>query len=684
MKRIAKILLFLLSIWIISCSSVAVSTPINAAPTSLPSTSMPMVVEPTPAITPTPEPEWVYLSDLKPNLAQAGYWSVAIGKYPASEGSMVEGQIIRNGNQTYPHASFVSAPSNLRYDLNGQYQTFKTEIFIDQSMICDTDGALFQIYLDGELLYNQHMATPRQSPSEIQSISLDIRGGKQLLLHTDPGEKDDMACDATIWGEPMLLTDPNPPVAIAPSAPLEQQPVLVREVEKFTAAMRAAGIISTGRSISSDLRITDVQVAAFNDLSGKLYKAAYIHLDPDPTISDEAFEGDYPLLISENGEWRRVGLRFWAEANHIGLAMPIIANNSELDDPTYPLQLLNENATQLVLYVNISPEYVFADFKGETWRQVLDNWDVVKEQLDQGHLPDGFSFHWEGADRIISLANEMKMDVRAGEILPSASSVPKEIVEGGFSKAELEKLFEFMLKVPVLKYRGKIGTWLVVSESTGWLSSGRGPEKSWGFPFLQLGGVDIIEKAYGWAHEADPGAVLILTDDHILLERMVSDYGPTQPHWNQIFFRTITDLKARNVPVDAIDIENNFWIYNPPDPEFMRSQLKHIQDLGYSLYAPEVTVLTSEAFPHTSIQSKKEAKVVNPVAAQALIYQQTLQAYLDLGIPWFGLGGLTDRFSFWRYSGYPDAHAMIFDYNQQPKAAYYLLVNTFYKHLTGK
>jgi hypothetical protein len=113
----------------------------------------------------------------------------------------------------------------------------------------------------------------------------------------------------------------------------------------------------------------------------------------------------------------------------------------------------------------------------------------------------------------------------------------------------------------------------------------------------------------------------------------------------------------------------------------MRTQLMQIQNLGYSLAAPEVTVLVSESYPVPSIQSKKQATVVNPLAAQALIYQQTLQVYLDLNLPAFGLGGLSDRFSFWRYSDYPEAHAMIFDYSQQPKAAYYLLVSTFYRHL---
>lgn len=671
-----------LAVWLAACAPSITATPstvsTESTATNLPETSPSMTSSPT--NTPVLEPQWVYLSDLQPDLAKAGYWTVANGKYPASEGSMVKGQTIHNGARNYPHGLFAAAPSNLRYALDGHYQTFTAEIFIDPSMICEADGALFQVYLDGDLLYSQHTDTPRQAPSEVQSISLDIRGGKQLLLHTDPGENGDIACDATIWGEAALLTDPTPIAAIPPDAPLEQQPMLFRELERFTAAMHAAGVIKAEQTLT----FADVQTANFKDLRGTPFKTAFVHLDPDPAQTGEAFEGDYPLLISEDGQWQTVGLRFWAEANQMDLAVPIIANDSELDDPTYPLQLLHENATQLVLYVNISPAYVFADFKAETWRQVLDNWETVKGQLDQGSLPDGYSFHWEGADRVIELANEMKMDVRAGEVLPTAFSVPQEIVDGQFKQDELEKLFEFMLKVPVIKYRGKVDAWLVVSESTGWLSSGRGPEKSWGFPFLQLGGTEIIEKAYGWADEADPDAALILTDDHILLDRMVSDYGLTQPHWNQVFFETLAKLKARNTPLDAIDIENNFWIYNPPNPIFMRSQLERIQALGYSIYAPEVTVLVSEAFPYPSTQSQQQVKVANPLAAQAVIYQQTLQSYLDLGIPWFGLGGLTDRFSFWRYSGFPEAHAMIFDYNQQPKAAYYLLVSIFYAHLKGK
>ncbi len=673
MKTNKLIIVLLVAIVVASCFSTPASVPTKNLSPTLENTRTP-----SPTATPIPQPEWVYLSDLQPNLATAGYWPFAIGKYPGSEGSMVKGHTIQNDHQSYPHGLFADAPSNLRYDLNGGYQSFKAEMFIDQSMPCG-DGAWFQVYLDDYLIYSQHVDPPTQAGSnDAKSVALDVSGGNQLLLHTDSGEKENMACDATIWGEPMILTDPMPKAAIPATAPLEQQRELARELERFTNAMRAAGAIEAERTIS----FPDVQVANIKDLSGETFDTAFVHLDPDPDQTGEAFEGDYPLLINENGQWKKVGLRFWAEANQMSIALPV--SSPELDNPIYSSKLLHDNATHIYLDYDLASSNLFSDFKSEDWQQVVDNWDQVKGQLDQGILPDGFSYRWEGSDRIISLADELNLEIKSTPILPTGFGVPQEIVEGRFNREELERLFEFMLKVPMIKYRDRIKTWMVVAESTGWLLGGRGPENSWGFPFLQLGGVDIMEKAYGWAHETSPDATLIFIDDHILLNKMVGDHAPNQPHWNQVFFRIISELKNRNAPIDVIDIENNFWIYNPPDPEFMRSQLRRIEAAGYINYAPEVTVLTSDQFPWTSIQSQKQVQVTNPIAAQALIYQQTLQVYLDLGIPWFGLGGLSDRFSFWQYSGFTEVRAMMLDYNQQPKAAYYMLISTFYEHLKDK
>ena len=57
------------------------------------------------------------------------------------------------------------------------------------------------------------------------------------------------------------------------------------------------------------------------------------------------------------------------------------------------------------------------------------------------------------------------------------------------------------------------------------------------------------------------------------------------------------EAKQRSIPIDAIDIENNFWIHDPPSEEDMTSKLAAIKALGYKIATPETTVCVSSVFP---------------------------------------------------------------------------------------
>ncbi|MBM3179199.1 MAG: hypothetical protein FJZ86_02475 [Chloroflexi bacterium] len=107
MKTNKLIIVLLVAIVVASCSSTPASVPTKNLSPTLENTSTP-----SPTATPIPQPVWVYVSDLQPNLAMVGYWSFAIGKYPGGEGSMVKGRMIQNDHQSYPHGLFVHAPSN--------------------------------------------------------------------------------------------------------------------------------------------------------------------------------------------------------------------------------------------------------------------------------------------------------------------------------------------------------------------------------------------------------------------------------------------------------------------------------------------------------------------------------------------------------------------------------------------
>jgi len=150
------------------------------------------------ASTSTPMPEGNYLIDLAPVTVTVGYWSLGAGLFPASDGGFSEGQVLFSHGVTYPMGLFAHAPSRLVYDLNGKYTRLETDIMVQDSA-CG-DGAEFVVQLDGKELYASSMLSAFHDPVH---LSLDITGGKELILITLSGE--DNSCDWTIWGDPYLV-----------------------------------------------------------------------------------------------------------------------------------------------------------------------------------------------------------------------------------------------------------------------------------------------------------------------------------------------------------------------------------------------------------------------------------------------------------------------------------------------
>ena len=170
-----------------------------------------------------------------------------------------------------------------------------------------------------------------------------------------------------------------------------------------------------------------------------------------------------------------------------------------------------------------------------------------------------------------------------------------------------------------------------------------------------------------------------MVEDHVL----ESPFANLQPRLTERFLNLLREFKARKIPVDGVDIENNFWIYAPPSRDYMVNTLRTIRDMGYYLATPETTVIITPVYPiYGSIPPTPSIRISDPLKAQAQLYQDTLEVYLELNAVGFGFGDLTDRFSWIASIGKPDANAMIMDSNNKPKMAYYAIAKTLLKHLT--
>ena len=125
-------------------------------------------------------------------------------------------------------------------------------------------------------------------------------------------------------------------------------------------------------------------------------------------------------------------------------------------------------------------------------------------------------------------------------------------------QASREELLERMrehIHTVVGRYKGKVKVWDVVNEAL----SDSGPEVLRRSPWSVIIGPDFIAKAFEYAHEADPDAIL-----------RYNDYGLENPEKRSKLITLIKTLQAQKIPVGAIgtqahcNLSTTFEAISPP------------------------------------------------------------------------------------------------------------------------
>ncbi|MBM3838463.1 MAG: endo-1,4-beta-xylanase [Verrucomicrobia bacterium] len=109
------------------------------------------------------------------------------------------------------------------------------------------------------------------------------------------------------------------------------------------------------------------------------------------------------------------------------------------------------------------------------------------------------------------------------------------------SREELLQRMRDHIHTVVGRYKGKIKAWDVVNEA---LADGGGTNVLRNSLWLQIIGPDYIAKAFQYAHEADPNAIL-----------RYNDYGLENPAKRQKLVTLIKSLQERKVPVHAMSLK---------------------------------------------------------------------------------------------------------------------------------
>ena len=226
------------------------------------------------------------------------------------------------------------------------------------------------------------------------------------------------------------------------------------------------------------------------------------------------------------------------------------------------------------------------------------------------------------------------------------------------SREELLQRMRDHIHTVVGRYKGKIKAWDVVNEA---ISDG-GTNLLRNSLWMEIIGPDFIAKAFEYAHEADPDAIL-----------RYNDYGLENPAKRRKLIALIKSLREQKVPVMAIGTQTHVSV-SSPSFEAMDLALTEMETLGLPIHVTELDVNSAQGGQRTT-----GADVANNAATTqgglvddanqrlANQYANLFKAFIKHknSVKMVTFWGVNDAVS-WRANGKP----LLFDGNNQPKPAF--------------
>ena len=166
--------------------------------------------------------------------------------------------------------------------------------------------------------------------------------------------------------------------------------------------------------------------------------------------------------------------------------------------------------------------------------------------------PKEGEFNWENADKIANFcrANGIKM---RGHCLMWHSQIGKWMTDSPTKEVFYQRMKNHINAV-VSRYKDVVYCWDVVNEAMTDDKNAIDPYRQ--SPMYKLCGDEFIAKAFQFAHEADPKALLFY-----------NDYNECDPVKSQRIFNMVKAMKQAGVPIDGIGMQGHYNIYGPTEKE---------------------------------------------------------------------------------------------------------------------
>lgn len=342
-------------------------------------------------------------------------------------------------------------------------------------------------------------------------------------------------------------------------------------------------------------------------------------------------------------------------------------DDTKQDDTILDVDKEKQDATPLRTYAEKAGKYVgtcislydgkinIDDENDAKTKALIDQFNMVvceNEMKFDATEPNQGEFNYYNGDRTVAFAQKHNMRVR-GHALVWYSQVPAWLSKDGkkndknFTQQELLDIMKNHIDNVMGHWKGKVAEWDVCNEvlddDQSIVRTDPNGFKLRAQSVWNYAGEDYIEKAFRWAHEADPDAQLILNDYGVEFQGQAKA---------EAFYNLAKYLKEKGVPINGVGLQCHLDV-GKVNAAKLKATIDRFNAIGLRCVITELDLGMDDSEANRLQQAKDFYNIVK-TAMQADNCNEVM------------IWGLTDAMT-WRNNRNP----LLYDGNLNPKSAYY-------------
>lgn len=271
-------------------------------------------------------------------------------------------------------------------------------------------------------------------------------------------------------------------------------------------------------------------------------------------------------------------------------------------------------------------------------------------------------YEFGAADELVSFAGRNGMKMRGHTLVWHNQTTDWLFEDGRGNLTDRHTLLSRLkshIDTVVGRYKGAIYAWDVVNEAV----ADEGEELLRSSKWLDIAGPDFIAKAFEYAHEADPSALLFY-----------NDYNESHPHKRDKIYRLLKSLLDQGVPVHGVGLQAHWNLYDPGLDD-IRAAIEKYASLGLELHLTELDMSMFRFEDHRSDLTAPTLEMTELQTQRYEVIFRLLKEYRNV-IGSVTFWGAADDYTW--LDGFPvrgrKNWPFLFDTSHQPKPAFYRVV----------